>query len=315
MKLLSTPTELSLRNVLVATDFSPVSQSALAHVLPIAQEFHSTIHLVHVIQPQAPDLTSGAIDARMLEQLRENAQAQILSIAAMVDGNRCRAWVRDGQVREVIADLVREKHIDLVVVGTSGKSTVDKLLRGSVAEEIFRNCVCPVLTLGPQVKYNPSGSTLKQILYLTNLKGESHGALDYAISLASHYEAQLMLLHVVEQEEPRKPEYQWLEVYRRMLRHLLTEVADLPIDPVLRIEVGRNPSARILWVAEEVNADLIVMDVRPEEPWATHLRDRAYEIISFAHCPVLTVRTRTVCEDQGPQDDDSPRRDHPCITA
>jgi nucleotide-binding universal stress UspA family protein len=301
MQLLSTPTELSLRNVLVATDFSPVSQSALAYVLPIAQKFRCTLHLAHVIQPKPLDLTSPAIDSQM-EQVRENAQAQMQSIAATVHGISCQTCVRDGQVWEVIEDLARRHHVDLVVVGTSGKSRVDKLLSGSVAEEIFRKSTCPVLTVGPHVKVNPLGSALKQILYLTNLKGESHCALDYAISLASHYKTQLMLLHVVEQDEPRKLDYEWLKSYRRILRNLLPEGTDLPVEPVLRIEVGRNPSARILWVAEEIKADLIVMDVRPEEPWATHLRDRAYEILSFAHCPVLTVRTRAVCEDQSPQE-------------
>ena len=66
------------------------------------------------------------------------------------------------------------------------------------------------------------------------------------------------------------------------------------MEPVLCVEIGKNPAARILWVADEIEASLIVMDVRAEEPWAAHLRDRAYVIISFATCAVLTVRTRAI---------------------
>ena len=103
-----------------------------------------------------------------------------------------------------------------------------------------------------------------------------------------------MLLHVVEQEEPKRSDHEWLSAYRRILRNLLPESAsDLPVQPVLRIEVSKHPAGRILQVADEITASLVVMDVSPEEAWATHLRDKVYEIVSWANCPVLTVRTKT----------------------
>jgi nucleotide-binding universal stress UspA family protein len=99
-----------------------------------------------------------------------------------------------------------------------------------------------------------------------------------------------LLLHVVEQEEPKRPDRNWLEEYRRVLQKLLPESAgDLLVEPVLRVEVARNATSRILQVADEIKGDLIVIDVRPEEAWATHLRDKVYEIISRANCPVLTI--------------------------
>ena len=65
------------------------------------------------------------------------------------------------------------------------------------------------------------------------------------------------------------------------------------VEPVLRIEVSKHPTGRILEVADEITASLVVMDVSPEETWATHLRDKVYEIVSWANCPVLTVRTKS----------------------
>jgi len=56
--------------------------------------------------------------------------------------------------------------------------------------------------------------------------------------------------------------------------------------------VAKNATSRVLQVADEVKANLIVMDVHPEHALSTHLRDKGYPIISWANCPVLTVRTQ-----------------------
>ena len=94
--------------------------------------------------------------------------------------------------------------------------------------------------------------------------------------------------------EPNRSDHEWLGSYRRILRNLLPEsAAQLPEEPVLKVEVAKHPTARILQVADEVGANLVVMDVRPEEAWATHLRDRVYEIISWANCPVVTVQIKS----------------------
>jgi len=130
-------------------------------------------------------------------------------------------------------------------------------------------------------------------MYVTHFWEESHYGLQYAIRLAIQYKSRLLLLHVIEQEEPKQSDHEWLREYRRILQNLLPERAgDLLVDPVLRVEVAKNSAARILQVAEEIGADLILMDVRPEQPWATHLRDKVSEIISCASCPVLTVCTK-----------------------
>ena len=78
-----------------------------------------------------------------------------------------------------------------------------------------------------------------------------------------------------------------------IMQNLLPDTAaSLCREPVLKVEVAKNATARVLQVADEVNANLIVMDVQPEHALATHLRDKVYPIISWANCPVLTVRAQ-----------------------
>ena len=283
MPLLHTSVEPSLKNIVVATDFSPVSLSALNYILPIARESGSMIHIVHVIQPREMDIDGYVQAQRDLMRL----EPVVGSIPHQIHLCEGRAW------REV-ENLVRSEHIDLIVAGTSGKPGIKKFFLGSVADEIFRNATCPVLTIGSHISATDHTSPLAQILYVTKLFEDSHQGLQYAISLAHQHQSQLTLLHVVEQEYTNPSDHELLRAYHRLLRNLLNGKADgLSEKPVLRIETSKQSAARILEVAVEIKADLMVMDVHPEKPWAAHLHDRVYEIVSWANCPVLTVRTST----------------------
>ncbi len=287
--------EVRLKSILIATDFSLASLTALTRVLPLARQFNSTVHILHVIQPHGTDL-EPAEDSTMYQQAHMEAQHRLEQLDTSVGSVPHQTWLRKGKVWETVEDVLQSEHIDLIVVGASRKSELKKFFLESVAETIVREAPCPVLAVGPHVSAVASDPPLAQLLYATNLWEESHHGLEYAIQLAIQYRSRLLLLHVVEQEDPKRSDHEWLRDYRRLLRHLLPERSeDLYVDPVLRVEVAKKSTARILQVADEIGADLIVMDLRPEEPWATHLQDKVSEIISSATCPVLTIRTKNEC--------------------
>ncbi len=293
MQQLASPAGVSLKKILVATDFSASSVSALACVVPIAQASDSVVHILHVIRPPEIAIASPEAEADISEQKQLDAQRQLSPLETVVGAVPHRMWLREGDVWASIDSIVRSEQIDLIAVGASGKSDFKKFLVGSVAEEVIRKATRPVLSVGPHALRNSGGASfLAQLLYVTNLWEDSHDGLQYAIQMAIRYRSRLVLLHVVEQEEPKRSDHEWLGAYRRILRNLLPEsAADLPSEPVLRIEVAKHTTGRILQVADEIGANLVVMDVRPEEAWTTHLRDKVYDIISGVNCPVLTVRS------------------------
>jgi nucleotide-binding universal stress UspA family protein len=293
MAQLTSPVELSLKNILVVTDFSAASISALTYVVPIARVSNSMVHLLHVIRPLQTTIASPEEEEDGSPEIQRNAQRQLGPLETLVATVPHKMWLREGDVWSSVEDLVRSEHIDLIAVGASGESDLKKFFVGSVAEEVVRKAVCPVLSVGPHASSTPNHVPLAQLLYVTNLWEESHDGLQYAIHLAIRYKSRLLLLHVIEQEEPKQSDQEWLSAFRRIMRNLLPEsAANLREEPVLRVEVAKNTTARILQVADEIRADLIVMDVRPEEAWATHLHDKFYEIICEANCPVLTLRTK-----------------------
>jgi nucleotide-binding universal stress UspA family protein len=91
-----------------------------------------------------------------------------------------------------------EYEIDLMILGTHGRTGAMKLLLGSVAEEIFRRASVPVLTIGRSVRKGfHGGGQFRRVLFATDFTLEAQTAASYAISMAQENQAKLLLLHVM----------------------------------------------------------------------------------------------------------------------
>ena len=300
-------TAVSLKNILFATDFSDVSEGALPYAAAMSLRYGGMVHVAHVL----PDITlvrPSPIDPVTIGSIYEDAhsaaQEQMQQLSLKVKGFPHRTYIRRGKVSEVLSEIIREHQIDLVVAGTHGRTGVGKLLMGSVAEEIFRQATCPVLTVGPGVpklgrapvhrhgaELAPANVGFRHILYATDFTPNSLAA-SYAFSLAQEFRTRLTLLHVIE-------EY-WDHLYDRpgpidaalrKLEDLIPEEADLRFAPEPTVEFG-SPAEALLQTAVERDVDLIVLGARPGHidaathlPWAT-----AHKVIVGEQCPVLTVR-------------------------
>lgn len=298
-----------LKNILLATDFSEVSRKTVPYAAAIASRFGSKIYLVHVIPPEArmpipiepmpPELDRDRLNAEreMKAFLREDS----------LQGIPLEVRLEHGPVWDTLSDLIQRDEIDLLVLSTHGRGGLKKVILGSVAEQIFRLASCPVLTVGPAVPAEPTGTKeFRRILFATDFGPASLNALPYAISLANDNKARLMLLHVVmpvpvldvgpywyagtnlvEQQKTAR------NLYLDRLRGLISPDANLPSDPEFLVDFDFVPDS-ILRIAADSQADLIVMGVNQSAwarvsahlPWAT-----AHEIVCHAKCPVLTVRS------------------------
>lgn len=287
------PQRLSLREILMATDFSSTSEKALKYAVSIASRYNSKIHLVHVIEPTVYEFIAPEAMEPAFQQLRRAAQEQLQEEAKRLEGVRHETFLESGAVWEVVEGLVRTHHIDLIVAGTHGAKGVAKLVLGSTAEEIFRRATCPVLNVGPRAHDSDALPQLNRILFPVNLASDATAALSYAASLAAEYKARLTLVHVLaDVKPPVLQEASVAEPYVRQLRRLVPSHADLLYQPDYRIEYGKAPADAILAVAKQMPADLIVLGVRPAEPWASHFSDKASRIVAEDLCPVLTIRAQ-----------------------
>jgi nucleotide-binding universal stress UspA family protein len=298
MNTTGTGARIALKNVLFLTDFSEPSQAALPFALAIGREFGATIHALHVLTPAplvcaAPETAAVAVEAQ-----EEFAEAEMQRVETQLAGvPHDSTLVRGFGIWPAIEQAITEVRADLLVIGTHGRTGAQKLLLGSVAEEIFRRSPIPVLTIGPWARKEVhNGAHFHRVLYATDFTAESLAAAPYAISLAQENEARLILLNVVHERDQEAESRRTVTSVANLmyeLHELVPKDAELWCRPEGVVEYG-EPAARILEAAKQRNADLIVLGVRDHGGRlgaATHLeRAVAHKVVAHAKCPVLTVR-------------------------
>jgi nucleotide-binding universal stress UspA family protein len=295
MKAVQAKTRIALKNILFATDFSAAAEAAMPFAIQVARRYGAKVYGVHV--NSVIDYT--AVTPGAWEALGEAAEKETIedtqSLHKQLHGIEHEVLVAEGNTWDVVSGLIREKHIDLVVVGTRGRTGLGKVLLGSVAEQILRQAPCPVLTVGPHVTLEPEkAAEMHQILYATEMAAEFPAAAPYAISLAQENQAHLTLLHVIPGTNTGVVQpVQSAGSLERRLREFVPQGDELWCEPVCLVEEG-EPAEKILEVAMRRNADLIVLGARPAKGLlgaGTHLKaGTAHKVLLHAKCPVLTVR-------------------------
>ena len=147
---------IKLRKILVPMDFSDNSRLALDYALALGEKFESELHLVNILrdilQITAPE--PGLVLASTGDLMRELREGAVSEMKKVVDskalaGKKVVHHVLDGHPFVEIVHYARDKSIDLIVMGTHGRTGLAHLLMGSVAENAVRKASCPVLTVRP----------------------------------------------------------------------------------------------------------------------------------------------------------------------
>jgi nucleotide-binding universal stress UspA family protein len=147
-------------NILYATDFSRQSNIALPFALSIAHKYGSRLLALHVLTPPPLDnIKTIEVQALGAQALRE-AHDSMTELERRLGAVPHEAILRKGDIWDELSSIQLDKNVGLIVLGTHGRAGVSKLLMGSVAEKIFRQSICPVLTVGPNVSADPGVSLI-----------------------------------------------------------------------------------------------------------------------------------------------------------
>jgi nucleotide-binding universal stress UspA family protein len=279
-----------LRRILFATDFSACANLAMPFAAKLADSFGARLFCINVREPSnyaLPPLGWKDLDLardRDFDTLLQSIQHErpgLLSPHVL----KC-----EGIVWSEVVDAIKKNDIDLVIIGTHGRTGLGRVLLGSQAEAILRHSTVPVYTIGPNV--GPPATQrgyLRSIVFATDFGPASLAATPYAVSLAEEFATRLSLVHVFPHREAETSAlHDNATACERRLEAMLPTDAKLWADPTFLVEYG-EPSQKIIEVAKSRSANLIVLGAYASSATIPTTHSTVHNVITHAPCPVLTV--------------------------
>ncbi len=292
---------LEIKLILCPVDFSEFSIRAYLYALSLAEHYGAKVVAQHIVEvsryPYADYVASTGDYAEFSRALREGGQQRLQAFLKTHghDAIQPELVVHDGAAPDCILSYAEKHNADLIVMGTHGRRGYDRVVLGSVTNRVMRRASCPVLAI---CKSQQESSTeghehhahhLRRILFCTDFSDNSELALRYALSATDEYDAELTLLHVL--EDIRNPSKAQAAVATA------TEQLDKLIPPEIRkalkikteVRLGK-PYQQIIELAQETQIDTIVMGVRGRG--AVDLAvfgSTTYRVLQLGPCPVLAV--------------------------
>ena len=290
---------LRMEHILCPLDFSEFSHRACGYAQSLARHYEARLTLVHVVPPvfaAYPSYVYPDMVNDIYQDLRAHAEEQLRLFASshIREGVRVVNKVCEGAVTESILALAAAESADLIIMGTHGRHGFDHLLLGSVTEKVLRKARCPVLvvraaTPASEAREDEEAVRLRKILFGTDFSPHSERALQYALSLAEEYDAELTLLNVLDEVPPSTDLSTITADIIRQLEAPIPAEAREWCTIKSRLRVGR-PYQEILHYARETGTDLVVLGVRGRNALDLALfGSTAHRVIQSGPCPVLAV--------------------------
>ncbi len=291
-----------ITHILCPIDRSIVARRAFDYAVSLAEWAAARLTVLEVIDVSPPVATGTFPEVLPVPDELRRAVRQTLTeliAPAVARGVTADARIEEGRVAERALHVASEISADLVVMGTHGRTGVQRLVLGSVAEKIVRQAGCPVLTVPPGDVHVPSRDTpFQTILCPTDFSDVSSTAVSTAATLAARARARLILLHVIDWPFGHTSGPDPVTTLRESLitqaeRELapLLPPAQPGVPPAEGMAAAGQPARQVVAVAMQESADLIVMGVsgRGAVDLAV-LGSTTHRVLREACGPVLTVR-------------------------
>lgn len=133
------------KKILFPTDFSHCGDAALAHATSLARDSGATLLIVHVEEPPVA-YGGGEMYYGIPEPATEDLKRMLAEVKPTDESVPYEHHLIVGDPASAIARLAEDENVDLIVMGTHGRTGISRLLMGSVAEAVVRHAPCPVFT-------------------------------------------------------------------------------------------------------------------------------------------------------------------------
>jgi nucleotide-binding universal stress UspA family protein len=186
-----------MQSILCPTDFSKNATHAVEYGAALAREFNARLMLVHVIMHSAVhNSMRGTAIKNADSDLQVDAEKKLnllhKSISKKFGIANIETYVKTGLAAEKINELVHERAAELIVMGTTGSSRIQRMMMGSVASTVLSIAACPVLCIPTDAKYVP----IHRIVFATDLHEDNLSAALSIITFAKHFDAEITFVFV-----------------------------------------------------------------------------------------------------------------------
>jgi nucleotide-binding universal stress UspA family protein len=289
-----------IERILCPIDFSAFSVQAYAFASSLAQRSGAKLFVQHVVEvwrhPSACfAATANDYDrfcADLLTQGKEKLRAFVKSNTK--NAVEPESVICEGMAADCILSFARRQAIDLIVIGTHGIGGFERLMLGSITEKVLRKARCPVLAVAEPphgfvaAEASEHEVELHKIIFCTDFSDSSNEAMEYAISVAAEYNANLTLLHVLEGVSKSHCAAETAKSYQ-LLDELIPPQAKLTSRITTTVRVGRA-YREINELARDACADLVIMTVHGRNALDDAVfGSTTYRVLQLGSCPVLAV--------------------------
>lgn len=293
---------MEVQNILFPTDFSKSAERALPHALEISRRFGGKVTILHVRTPFGDDTSSpefqffdqGKYELYVEKQLEE--LPEVIDASELVDT----AMARNISAASGILEFADDHEIDMVVMGTHGRSALAQFFLGSVAEKVVRHASCPVLTVADHRDGYRDRPVYQKILAAFDFSRASKNAVRRGQQFSQVYQASLEVFYVVEQIVLPPFDKFWKASVRSELPEVVSSARKAVTEALgeeahggfsLNVQVGDadgKAEGEIVEHARERDVDLIIMGTQGLSRLDHALLGSTTErVVRTAPCPVL----------------------------
>ena len=293
---------IEIKVILCPIDFSEFSIRAYVYAQSLAEHYGAKLVSQHVVEisryPFADYVASTGDYAEFCRTLHNGATERLQAFLKTHGhaSSHSESVVHEGTAPDCILSYAEKCKADLIIIGTHGRRGYDRLVLGSVTNRVMRRTSCPVLAIcTPQqesvIEANDGerAHQLRRILFCTDFSENSDRAFRYALSAADEYNAELIVLHVLDESRDSSKVQTGIATATEQLDKMIPQEIRKSLKTRTVVRVGK-PYQQIIEFATETHTDTIVMGVRGRG--AVDLAvfgSTTYRVLQLGPCPVLAV--------------------------
>jgi nucleotide-binding universal stress UspA family protein len=282
-----------MKKILVPTDFSKPAMIAAEVAADIARKANSELTFLHVVEEAVGNSLNveGQVSADnnweeklFTMKLIEKGKKQLTKLVedAKFEGIRLKPELRVGSPYHGMNTIISERKVDLVVMGTAGRSDLEHMIIGSNTEKVVRMSHCPVLT----VHAKPASKEFKEIVYATSMDKDEEVFSRVVSTTQKLYDS---TIHLVRINTPGN--FQRDVVVKKYMQDFAKKLQLKNFTINVFNDVSEEEG--IIYFADSINADLIAMATHGRTGFAHVLAGSiAEDVVSHSKRPVLTFVTQ-----------------------